>query len=85
MAEGGDQAPKPVSYFDEPVVYPGRMLTYPGHTRGRPPLFVHDCVMGCPQMAPRPRQPLGEGESSGLPGSSTAGRPGAPGGLPGNC
>lgn len=29
---------------DEVVTYPGKMITYPGFTRGQPPLYVHDCV-----------------------------------------
>lgn len=41
---------------DDQVCYPGRMVTYPGYTRGQPPLFVHDCVQGCPGMPLRPGQ-----------------------------
>lgn len=29
---------------EDPPSYPGKMLTYPGFTRGQPPVFVHDCV-----------------------------------------
>ena len=42
---------------EDPIVYPGRMTTYPGYTRGQPPIFVHDCVQGCPGMPFRPGQP----------------------------
>ena len=46
----------------EPVQYPGRMDTYPGQVKGQAPVFVHDCVPGCPMQPPRPRFPM-EGNS----------------------
>ena len=42
----------------EPLQYPGRMSTYPGQVKGQPAVFVHDCVAGCPGMAPRPIMPV---------------------------
>ena len=35
---------------DAPIVYPGVMKTYPGMVKGQPPVYVHDCVPGCPGM-----------------------------------
>ena len=49
--------PPPYPGDEQQISYPGRMLTYPGFTRGQPPIFVHDCVQGCPQMPFRPGQP----------------------------
>lgn len=42
----------------EPIQYPGRMETYPGQVKGQAPVFVHDCVPGCPMQPPRPRFPM---------------------------
>ena len=55
MAASGSDQPPPYPGAD-PVTYPGRMLTYPGFTRGQPPLFVHDCVQGCPGLPLRAGQ-----------------------------
>ena len=46
----------------EPIQYPGRMETYPGQVKGQAPVFVHDCVPGCPMQPARPRFPM-EGNS----------------------
>lgn len=44
--------------LQDPLQYPGRMVTYPGQVKGQPALFVHDCVLGCPGMPPRPIMPI---------------------------
>ena len=44
--------------LQDPLQYPGRMLTYPGKVKGQPAVFVHDCVLGCPGMPPRPIMPI---------------------------
>ena len=44
--------------LSEPLQYPGRMETFPGKMKGQPPVFVHDCVAGCPGMGPKPLMPI---------------------------
>ena len=44
--------------MSEPLQYPGRMETYPGQMKGQLPLFVHDCIAGCPGMGPKPLMPV---------------------------
>lgn len=74
------QAPDP----NEPLQYPGKMSTYPGQVKGQPPVYVHDCVPGCPGMPPRPRFPVGNpvGGSKVPPVSSTPAQPPGPGFQP---
>ena len=43
---------------DETVQYPGVMKTYPGMVKGQPPVYVHDCVPGCPGMPKKPIVPI---------------------------
>ncbi len=62
----------------EPLQYPGRMNTYPGKVKGQLAVFVHDCVLGCPGMPPRPIMPI-----AGTPGSSSKFNSSAPGQPPG--
>ena len=42
----------------EPLQYPGRMETFPGHMKNMPAVFIHDCIAGCPGMGPRPLMPI---------------------------
>lgn len=35
---------------DDVITYPGKMITYPGFTRGQPTLHVHDCVQVDPYL-----------------------------------
>ena len=44
--------------LSEPLQYPGRMETYPGQMKNQLPLFVHDCIAGCPGMGPKPLMPV---------------------------
>ena len=48
---------------DEPVQYPGVMKTFPGMVKGQPPVYVHECVPGCPQMPKRPLVPIAGDDS----------------------
>lgn len=58
--------------LEEPVQYPGRMQTYPGKLKTDPPVFVHDCVLGCPGMPPRPRMPIEGRPPEGLATNGSA-------------
>ena len=49
---------------NDPVQYPGLMSTYPGMVRGQPPIYVHDCVPGCPGMPKRPLVPIAGGSGA---------------------
>ena len=42
----------------EPLQYPGRMETFPGHMKNMPAVFIHDCIAGCPGMGPKPLMPI---------------------------
>jgi hypothetical protein len=58
--------------LSDPLQYPGRMNTYPGQVKGQPPVFVHDCVAGCPMMPPRPRMPVSGGAPPPMSGPSSS-------------
>ena len=49
---------------NDPVQYPGVMKTYPGMVKGQPPIYVHDCVPGCPGMPKRPLVPIAGGSGA---------------------
>ena len=66
---------------NDPVQYPGLMSTYPGMVRGQPPIYVHDCVPGCPGMPKRPLVPIAGGPAAAKAVNALMGKPG--GGLMG--
>ena len=61
---------------NEPVQYPGVMKTYPGMVRGQPPIYVHDCVPGCPGMPKRPLVPIAGGSGAAKAVGALMSKPG---------